>query len=196
MQLSPEREAELIEQNMTKIYRSVDNFMAKCTNSLAVRLDYDDLVQEVSIAFLKYIRRCETEEQLEKFPWYDAKHAMTHFVMASQPFTVPSRTTKSFKDVLRTIPKTVSYEVMVDSGVDVNGMSHHWVPDKDTEIDFDAFMADQAENIQRIASMRLYGMSMREIAGQFGVCHQNIDKKLDKLRENYDKFFEEDENDE
>ena len=49
MQLSREREAELIEQNMPKIYRSVDNFMARYTGKSARQASYDDCVQDALV---------------------------------------------------------------------------------------------------------------------------------------------------
>lgn len=195
MVLSSERESELIEENMPKIYRSIDNFMARCPRDSGVRISYDDCVQEVSIAFLNYIRRCESEDQLRIFPWYDAMQAMSRLILQCQPLSVPLRTS-SFKKIINSIPLTVSYDVLMTNGIEVDGMSKHWVQDKDTEMDFNDFMSSQDESIQRIASMRLHGMTMREIAGQFGVCFQAIDKKLKNLREKYDEFDEEDETDE
>ena len=190
MQLTPERESELINQNMPKIYRAVDNFTARYRNSDPCC--YDDMVQQVAEAFLLYIRRCETEEQLNKFPWYDAIHAMSVHVLNSQPFSVP-KSTKTFSQIIHNMPMTVSYEVAVSNGLDVDGMSRFWVDDKETEIDFNSFMAEQAESVRRIASMRVYGMSHRKIAGQFGVCKNVITKKLDRLHEKYMIFSEEDE---
>lgn len=188
MQFSREREAEIIEQNMPKIYRSVDNYMAKCTNDLAVKIDYADMVQEVSIAFLEYIRnKCETEEDIEKFPWYDAKHAMSTLVLKSQPFGCP-HSTKYFKDTLRKIPQTCSYDVMVDSGMEVDGMAKNWVSVKDFMMDFDTFMSGQPENVQRMASMMLRGMTIDEVANQCGTNYQFVFKKFKKLRQEYEKF--------
>ena len=192
MQLSPEREAELVEQNMQKIYRAVDNFMAKCGSNPVIVIPYDDCVQEVSIAFLKYIRRCETEEQLRIFPWYDAIHVLTAYVLSSQPVKVSTRTS-NFRNIVRSIPFTVSYDVMVSKGIEVDGMSKHWVPDKETELDFNSFMSDQDESVQRIAAMRLYGMSIRQIASQFGLKKSSVGQKIKKLREKYDEFDKGDE---
>ena len=59
MEFTPEQEQELIEQNMHKIYRAVDNYSARHTSNIAT-VPYDDFVQEVSIAFLKYIRNCKS----------------------------------------------------------------------------------------------------------------------------------------
>ena len=187
MNLSPEREAQLIEENMPKIYRAVDNYRFRCKSGEAVCVDYSDFVQEVTIVFLNHIRKCNTEEEIDKFPWYDAMHAMSEYVLLSQPLSVP-KSTKQFSTVINSIPHTVSYEVCVSNGMDVDGMSKHWVPDKETEIDFNAFMAEQGENIQRIAAMRIYGMTIRDIAAQFGVAKNAIDKKIKRLREKYDIF--------
>ena len=195
MQLSPEREAELIEQNMPKIYRAVDNFVARHGDNRNTHFSYDDFIQEVSIVFLKYIRRCETEDQLEKFPWYDAIKAMSEHVLRSQPLSVHEKT-KNFKKTLNSLPQTVSFDVMLSNGIEVDGMSKYWVPDKETEIDFDSFMSSQNEITQRIVSMRLYGLSNRKIAAQCGVCDATIDYKLKKLKEQYDEFDREDEENE
>ena len=196
MQLSPEREAELIEQNMPKIYRAIDNFMARCNNKTSpVKISYDDCVQEVIIVFLEYIRKCETEESLEKFPWYNAINALTRYVLQCQPLSVPSDT-KAFSSIIKSMPYTVSYDLLMTNGIDIDGMSKHWVPDTDTKIDFDSFMSEQNEAVQRIASMRLYGMTQRNIASQFGVCKRAIDKKITRLREDFDVFMKEDDEDE
>ena len=196
MVLTPEREEELIVQNMPKIYRSVDNFMARCNQNSAVRISYDDCVQEVSIAFLKYMRKCETEEQINKFPWYDALHALSELVLRSQPLSVPVSSTKEFSNIIHSIPATVSFDVLASSGIDINGMSKHWVPDTETKLDFFSFMSEQEENVQRIASMSMYGLTRRKIAAQFGVNKNVIDKKISKLREQYDNFMKEGDGDE
>lgn len=191
MELSPEREAELIEQNMPKIYRAVDNFSARNGGTRS----YDDFVQEVSIVFLKHIRRCETEEQISRFPWYDSIKAMSEHVLRSQSIPAPARTAH-FKEVLRSLPSTVSLDLIVTRGLDVDGMSKHWVLDKDTEMDFDAFLSEQPEDIQRIVSMRIFGLSNRKIASQYGVSGSAIDKKIMKLKEKYEDFNKGDESDE
>ena len=193
MHLSPEREAELMELNLPKIYRAADNFTMRC-KSPSVQFSYDDMVQQGAEAFLRYIRRCDSEEQLKVFPWYDAIHAMCIQVLNSQPLGVPKCTTR-FSQLINSLPKTISYEVMVSKGIEIDGMSKHWVPDKETQIDFDDFMATQDESVQRMASMRFYGMSDRKIAAQFGVCDHTVNDRLNKLYQNYNKFIEEDEND-
>ena len=194
MVLPKEREAELIDMNLPKIYRAVDNFMARYTGKDELYASYDDCVQEVTIVFLDYIRRCETEDKIAKFPWHDAIHAMSELVLRNQPLSVPIRT-PGFNRIIHSIPKTVPYDVLVSNGMEIDGMSKHWVQDKETEIDFDLFMSSQDEIIQRIASMRMYGMNLREIAGQFGVCFQAINKRIKKLKENYDEFDKGDEDD-
>lgn len=195
MTLTQERESELIEQNMPKIYRAIDNYMARCNQKKGVQLSYDDCVQEVSIAFLQYIRRCNTEDQLSTFPWYDAMHAMSELVLINQPLTVP-RSTRNFSDVIHSIPATVPFDVMMSKGMDVDGMSKHWVPDKDTEMDFNTFMADQSELVQRIASMRIHGMTYRDIAAECGVSKSKVAEEIKQLKEMYDEFYEEDQIDE
>lgn len=196
MQLSPERETELILQNTKKIYRAVDNFMAKCNQKYAsTRITYDDCVQEVTIAFLEYIRRCETEDQLEKFPWYNAINALSKYVLRCQPLKVPI-TTDKFSEIIHSMPETVSYDVLASNGIDIDGMSKHWVPDTETKLDFDAFMSEHDEMTQRIVSMRLYGLSNRKIAAQYGVRNTTIDYRLKKLKKEYDEFDKEDEGNE
>ena len=193
MQLTPEREAELMEQNMPKIYRAADNFTMRCKNP-SVSFSYDDMVQQGALAFLLYIRRCKTEEQMNKFPWYDAIHAMCLHVLNSQPFSMPTDTAR-FSKLINSLPKTISYEVCVNKGLEVDGMSRHWVPDKETQIDFDDFMSSQDESTRRIASMKVYGLSNRKIAAQFGVSDVAIGRRLDRLYRKYNDFNEEDSSD-
>lgn len=191
MQLPPERESELVEQNMPKIYRAIDNFMSRCNRNSGVRLSYDDCVQEVALAFLKYIRRCDSEGKMDIFPWHDAMNAMSRLVLQSQPLSVPLRT-QTFNEIIHSLPQTVSYDVLVSNGVDVDGMSRHWVPDEETMLDFDSFMSSQDENLRRIASMRLRGMTYRDIAGQCGISKSLVERKIKTLRENYNEFDKED----
>lgn len=197
MHLSPEQEDALIRENMAKIYRSVDNFMARGNGrNSPVQITYDECVQEVCIAFLEYIRKCDTEEKLKVFPWYDALHAMSKLVLQYQPINVRHKRTTGFRKVINSIPTTVSFDVLATNGIDVDGMSKNWVPDTETKLDFESFLDGQDESVQRIASMMLYGMTRRNIADQFGVCQFAIDKKISKLRQNYDEFIKDGENDE
>ena len=190
MHFSTEQEAALIEENMKKIYRAVDNFCCRCHGS-TVRVDYDEFVSEVSIVFLKHLRKCETMEEINKFPWYDALNAMTRLVMAYQPLSGP-KTAKHFSRLVSRMPATVSIDLAVANGIEVDGMSHFWVEDKETQIDFDTFMDDHGEDMNRIAGMKLLGATNRKIAGQFGVDASSISRRLTALRKDYDEFFRED----
>ena len=120
MHFSTEQEAALIEENMKKIYRAVDNFCCRCHGS-TVRVDYDEFVSEVSIVFLKHIRKCETMEEINKFPWYDALNAMTRLVMAYQPLSGP-KTPKHFSRLVSRMPATVSIDLAVANGIEVDGI--------------------------------------------------------------------------
>lgn len=189
MELSREQEAALVDENMVKVYRAVDNFSAKCHASV-VRIPNEDFVQEVLVVFMNHIRKAQTMEEIEKFPWYDAMHAMSNLVLTFQPMSVPKRTS-SFRDFVRSMPSTVSFDVMMENGVDVDGMSKHWVDDKDTQMDFDTFMASQDDSMKRVVSMRLYGMRSKDIAAQYGVSNAAICRWLQKMRGEYDNFTEE-----
>lgn len=193
MLFTPEQEQKLIEDNMPKIYRAVDNFMARCSTHV-IRIPYEDFVQEVVLAFLQYVRSCTTEEQAEKFPWFSAMEAMRRLILAYQPFRCVKYSQK-FSEVIHNMPKTISLDAInASSCMDIDGMAKHWVDDKDTQIDFDDFMDSQTENTRRVASMRVYGMTLKEIGDQCGVSKVAIYKKLNKLNEDYKKYREEDEN--
>ena len=193
MVFSPEQEQEIIEQNMPKIYRAVDNFTARCNSDVA-RVPYDDFVQEVSIMFLEYIRKCGTIKEVNVFPWYSAMGAMRDLVLQYQPVSCP-KSSHMFSEIVHNMPRTISIDAInASSGIDVDGMSKSWVDDKETQMDFDAFMCDQSENVRRVASMRVYGMNVKEIANQFGISRVAVHKKLNKLRNAYDKYVEDAEN--
>lgn len=194
MQLSPEREAELLAKNMPKVYRAVDCYMSKCRRKSNV-LAYEDLVQQVAEAYIRYIRRCETEEALNKFPWYDATHAMCDAVLTSLPFSVP-KTTKNFTEVLHSLPKTVSLDLMVTQGLDIDGMSKTWVQDKETEIDFDIFMSGQDMLSNRIVAMRLRDVTLRKIADHCVVPKSSVFDRIQRINKDYQNFLEEGKNDE
>ena len=196
MYFTPEQEQELIEQNMAKIYRAVDNYAARHSSKIAT-VPYEDFVQEVAIAYLKYIRECETQEELNKFPWFSAMGAMRDLVLVYQPMRCSrDRSSGSFSQTIHSMPITMSLdEIQAKTGLDIDGMSKHWVEDKETQIDFDSFMSEQTEHTRRIASMRVYGMTLKEIGEQCGVTKSAINKRLHRLNESY-KTFMEDMNDE
>lgn len=193
MVLTPEQEWQIIQKNQKKICRSVDNFMARGSSSV-IRIPYEDFVQEVTIEFIKYIRRCETLEETDRFPWLDANIAMRRLVVEYQPMSAPKHQ-KYFSEIIHSMPATISLDVLkATSGLDVDGMSKKWVDDKETQVDFDMFMDEQPDHVKRVASMRVYGMKLREIAEHFGVSATAIWKQLQKLEKEYHLYVEEDEN--
>lgn len=189
MQITYEEEARLIEDNMQKIYNAVDNFIHRNYKQV-IRIPYEDFVQESLVAYIEYIRRCDTREKLDIFPWYDCKQAMCQLVLRSQPLSVPKRS-RSFSDSIHSVPVTVAMDVAMVKGLDVDGMSSFWTQDVETRVDFDRFMADQPTDTQRVATMRMNNMKNRAIASQCGVSDVAIGKRLRKLREAYEKFTEE-----
>ena len=194
MLLTPEQEQKLIEENMPKIYRAVDNFTARCTTDI-VCIPYDDFVQEVAIAFLLYIRKCETPEDIKKFPWFSAMDAMRSVVLRFQPMSC-EKSTHRFKEIIHDMPTTISMDLLASSTLDINGMSKHWVDDKETMLDFESFMNDYDENTQRMVSMRYGGMTLSGIANQYGVDKTTILRRINNLAEKYHQYStEEDESD-
>lgn len=189
MDLTPEQEQELLSLNMPKIYRAVDNFTARRSSSIA-KVPYEDFVQEVAVAFIEYIRKCDTPEKLNVFPWCTAMGVMRDLVVVYQPMSCPKHN-NSFSTIIHNMPLTMSLEdIQVKTGLEIDGMSKHWVDDKETQIDFDAFMANQPENTRRVASMRIYGMTLKEIGDQCGVHKSTISRQLNNLNEDYKKYVE------
>lgn len=188
MTLSPEREAELIEQNMPRIYRAVDNFTAMCSRRV-VHVPYEDFVQEVAIVFLNYIRKCGSEKDLETFPWYDAKQAMSRLVLSYQPLSSPKRSS-SFSEAIHAMPHTISYESNVETLSEVDGMSKHWVDDQDTMMDLDIFLDSLPDYADRVIGMRLLGLPSRKIASQLGITESAISQRLKNYCEKYKKFID------
>lgn len=196
MLFTPEQEQKLIEDNMPKIYRAVDNFTSRYTDN-ATRVPYDDMVQEVMLAFLLYARKCKTKEEVDRFPWFTANGAMRDLALAYQPMSCPHTSHHRFSEIVSKMPRTISIDALnASTGLDIDGMTKHWVDDKDTQIDFDIFMENQAENTRRIAAMRVYGMKVKEIATQCGVSKVIIHRRINKLNEEYRKYCEGDENEE
>lgn len=191
MLLTPERESELVESNMQKVYRAVDNFTARCEKNV-LRIPYDDFVQEGCLAYLTYLRRCKSEEGLDVFPWYDVLNALDRYVLACQPMTGSTRTS-SFDEIVRSMPLTVSYEANMTAAAEVDGMSRHWVDDKDTMMDLELFLDSLPDYADRIFAMKLSGLSSRKIAAQLGVTESLICKRLKNYREKYDAFTKEEE---
>lgn len=186
MIFTSEQEEAIIEENMPKIYRAIDNFTARCSKDV-IRVPYEEYVQEVSLAFLLYIRKCETMDEVNRFPWFSAMNAMRSTVQLFQPMSC-SRDPHSFSQIIHSMPSTVSTDLMASANTDVNGLSKHWVDDKDTMMDFESFMSDYDEGTQRLISMRFGGMTLQELADQYGVEKSTILRRIRNIAEEYHQF--------
>ena len=81
---------------------------------------------------------------------------------------------------------------MVTAGLEIDGMSHTWVQDKETEIDFNSFMAGQDGLNNRIVALRLHDTPIRKIASHCAVSKTKIWRRIDKIYDDFKKFNEED----
>ena len=187
MVFTSEQEQAIIEENMPKIYRAVDNYTAKFSANVA-RVPYDEFVQEVSLMFLLYIRNCNSMEEINRFPWCSAMNVMRNTVLVFQPMSC-SKSHKTFKAVINNMPQTVSDDVLASATTDVNGMSKHWVDDKDTMMDFETFMDERDENTKRLVSMRYGGMTLKDIASQYGVNKSTVLRRIRTLADDYHEFL-------
>ena len=188
MELSREREAELLEQNKHNIKKSVNRFMSRRSRNPVIKIEFSDFEQEVSIVFLNYIRKCKTDEDLNKFPWRDAENAMARLVLASQHITVPSKSTSVFNKLIKKIPETVPYELLTDDGIGVDGLSVKWVSDAEAEVDLEAFLSTRSDSMRRIIHYYLHGMRVNDIAECIGCTRQNVYKIIDKFSVEFEKF--------
>lgn len=188
MRLTKEEEASAIESVMPFIESAVTKFMAKC-GTVVVRVSREDFIQEACIAYLKYIRSAEDESALKVFPYFDIRNAMCCLIIENQPLSSPKRT-ESFKNVIHSMPQTISIDVSVNNGIDVNGMKKFWVDDANMRMDFYSFMALQDENIQKICAMRMLGASINEIADEMNTSSSTIRRNIKQLRETYDEMME------
>ena len=186
MEFTPEQEQAIIEENMSKIYRAVDNYTAKFSARVA-RVPYDEFVQEASLAFLLYIRKCKTIEEINHFPWFSIMGAMRDTVLQYQPFSC-QKSQHRFKEIIHNMPLTVSDDILASATIDVSGLSRHWVDDKDTMMDFESFMDEMDENTKRLVSMRYGGMTLKELANQYGVNKSTILRRIRKLADEYHEF--------
>lgn len=194
MLLTSDQENDYIEKNMKKIYNAVDNYVYRCSSNV-IGVPYEEMVQEACIALLKYLRRCETDEEAEKFPFYSVKSALRDLVFTYQPLSVP-HSTHRFSEICSGMPPTVSFDTLPSSVIEVDGMSHHWVEDKDTEIDFDMFMADKSDADRRLIGMKFWGGTLRNVAEQFGTSKDSVKRSLDRLHAMYSDFIKESDEDE
>ena len=187
--MTPDQENEYITKNMKKIYNAVDNFIYRCSSD-AIGIPYEEMVQEASLALLLYLRRCEKEEDLDKFPFYSVKSALRDLVFTYQPFSCP-HSTHRFSEICSGMPETVSFDTIPESMLNVDGMSKHWVEDTDTKIDFDLFMADKTDHEQRLIGMKAWGGTFRNIAAQFGTSKDSVKRNMDRLHSQYTDFIKE-----
>lgn len=194
MTMTSAQEDEFIEKNKKKISSAVDNFIRRCSSNV-IRVPREDMVQEASIALLLYARKCETEEDLEKFPIYSVQSALRDLIFDYQPFACP-HSTHRFSEICSAMPRSVSFDVLPDAFLEVDGMANHWVDDKETEIDFDIFMSEKSDSDQRLVGMKMCGGSLRNLAKEIGISKDAVKRTLDKLHTQYSEFIKGDEENE
>ena len=196
MEFSREQEAELLEKNMYKIYRAVDNYSARHSSSVGT-VPYEDFVQVVSLEYIKYIRSCDTLEEVNVFPWRSAMGAMRDLILLHQPLGCPKTHTKKFSEIIHSLPLTVDLDderlfpedLRRAFSFDVDGMSRYWMRDSELRMDLAKFMETQPEYLNRMFELRRIGVTYEEIGEQFGITKSAAEKRIKKLYKNFLKFL-------
>lgn len=141
---------------------------------------YQDLFQEAAIAYINYIRKAQTEEDLKIFPSMDILHAMCLYTLSIQPLSHPKRT-EDFKKHL-TDKNVPLYEA------DANAENARTVIDDALdEIVFRDFVAKQTDMNTKIVGLRMEDYAIKEVAGTIGINESNVSRRLKRMLENYRK---------
>ena len=186
MQLTSERENKLVTQNKERIEKFAKRFYTSCRTRSPL-IDLDDMIQQANIAYLMYIRGCETEEELEIFPVQSLKHWMTEYVLANQIIRVPT-STKQYRESMY-ILRNFDYAVCTPFPEnDLDGMSPTWVKQCNSKMDLNMFKELCDDVDRQLIELLPRKMTARELAQECGIPKSTAHDRLKRLGKNYLKW--------
>lgn len=183
MQLSHDQENELLKSRMGLIYRHANRFLNKYSGYTTI--DLDDCIQECTIAYLNYIRRAETEEDLKIFPAKDLVNALCRFVLGNTVLSSPKRTS-AFREILASMPETDSVEYLENEMAVSVGVDHETrYSEVDEKLAYEKWSEKLSDEDRKILYLRSNGMTQDEIASELAINRTSVCRRLRFLKQDY-----------
>lgn len=139
---------------------------------------FDDMYQEARFAFLEYIRRCDSLDDVNKFPYRDINHRMSLFVLQEQRFTFPKRTS-GMKKYINSVPTCSSLESVG------NEVETECIEDVNDRMFADGFMEMLSPDVRGMLTLAIKGLTKTEIAHRLGVSKFVVHRKISKAKDMY-----------
>ena len=184
MRLTQDQEAELL-RRYDGILRSVAaRYYRKYYNSYSGRFDFDDLLQEITIVFLKHIRDVDSEEKIWPIPTRDFMHAVCMQVLGSLPVSVPRRTT-SFSSIVREHSDCASLDEICENGYELPGKTDHRYDDVVESMAFGQFYGEITPEDRRLLRVMARSGSATRAGEVLGIHRSSVARKLAPLKKKY-----------
>lgn len=182
MILTREQEAQYVVKYERMIWEIVHKFKRR---TMAQKDNKDDLFQEAVIVFVKYLRKCESEEEIGKnIPVRDMINVMCRFNIGEQVLSYPKRTSyyraKGTEDIVHAVDYTELdrddryLDMTIDQSIENMTMK--------------SFLSSLSAKEREIARLKQAGLKNREIAKRLGITDVDITRTLKRMRANYQNF--------
>lgn len=149
------------------------------------RVEFDDVLQECLLVFLKHIRRIDSMDHLQPLPYRDFLHAVCAQIMAGLPASVPKRTT-DFRRIMQTVGDGGSLDALMEDNFDIADPVAAGYSDVIELASLEKFLSEiSEEDTELIMAMKSAGGSMTIAAERLGVNRSTISRKLAPLRKKY-----------
>lgn len=182
MVLTTEQETYYLKKYEALIWSTVNGFKRRTT---AQRDNKDDLFQEASIVFIKYLRSCESENDIgSNIPIRDMINAMCRVNLCEQVLSYPKRTTYYRAKGTEDIVHAVDY-----SDLDRDERYLDMTIDQSIEnMTIQSFVSSLSDDEKEIVALKGMGYKNREIARQLGISDVNVTRSLNRMKNQYKKF--------
>lgn len=140
-----------------------------------------DLYQEAVLAYMDYLSRCNSEEDLKRFPGMYVVNCMSRYIMNCQVVKFTKRTTDFTK--ITNATKRAEYSALSDT--EAFGGN---VGDTESTILFHEFIDSLDEVERRVILMRCFGAKRFEVAKALNLSNAKVTRVLNKVRKKYDVY--------
>ena len=140
------------------------------------------MYQEAVLAYMEYLDKCKTEEELRLFPGKFIYNRMHRFILASQVVKFPLRTSDFNKKI-----SSIAGQVPYDS---LSGMESAVTPVEKrlSNILCRDFLHTLNEREKKIISLRLQGRNCAEIAREIGESCANVRYIVGRIGKKYGSY--------
>ena len=184
MQLTNDQETLLLGQYSGFLRRVAYRYYYLFGGSGKYVIDFEDILQEVQIVFLKHLRAVESVEKISPLPMNDFRHAVCLHVLGKLPVSVPRRTS-NFRSVVKTYERMPSLDKMMEDGWDISGSHDGSFEEVEENSVFHGFMSRIPPEDAKFLAAYAASHSLADAGAAVGVSKSTASRKLRELKQKY-----------